>query len=51
DKPYGRTDDHRTVVIDGEGKIGEFVFVSIDDATTAALIGKRVDSMVPQGAQ
>ncbi|HHE51840.1 MAG TPA: TRAM domain-containing protein [Candidatus Acetothermia bacterium] len=51
DRPYGRTGNHRTVVIDGEGEIGEFATVSIEDATTAALLGKRVDSMVPQGAQ
>ena len=51
DKPYGRTDSHRTVVIEGKGRVGEFASVAIDDATTAALIGKRVDSMVPQGAQ
>ena len=46
---YGRTDTHHTVVLTGEGRVGEFVRVHIDEATTAALIGKRVDSMVPQG--
>jgi len=50
-RAYGRTDDHRTVVIAGEGAIGEFVTVFIEDATTAALVGKRVNSMVSQGAQ
>jgi len=50
-KAYGRTDAHRTVVIAGEGIVGEFVPVLIEDATTAALVGKRVDSMVSQGAQ
>ncbi len=50
-RPYGRTDTHRTVVVEGEGKIGEFVPVLIEDATTAALVGKRVDSMVLEGAQ
>ncbi len=50
-RAYGRTDAHRTVVIAGEGTVGEFVQVFIEDATTAALIGKRVDSMVSQGAQ
>ena len=48
---YGRTDDHRTVVIAGKGVVGEFVPVFIEDATAAALVGKRADSMVPQGAQ
>lgn len=48
---YGRTDTHRTVVLAGGGAPGEFVRVHIDEATTAALIGRRVDSMVPQGAQ
>jgi len=50
-RPYGRTDAHRTAVIAGEGAVGEFVRVFIEDATTAALVGKRVDSMVSQGAQ
>ncbi len=50
-RPYGRTGTHRTVVVEGEGKMGEFVQVFIEDATTAVLIGKRVDSMVPEGAQ
>ena len=49
-RAYGRTDAHRTVVIDGDASVGQFVPVFIEDATTAALIGKRVDSMVPQGA-
>jgi len=48
---YGRTDDHRTVVIAGKGAVGEFVPVFVEDATAAALVGKRADSMVPQGAQ
>lgn len=48
---YGRTDDHRTVVIAGKWAVGEFVPVFIEDATAAALVGKRADSMVPQGAQ
>ena len=48
---YGRTDDHRTVVIAGNGAVGEFVPVFIEDAKAAALVGKRADSMVPQGAQ
>ncbi len=48
-QPYGRSDDHRTVVLDGDGEIGEFVSVLVDDATTSSLRGKRIDSMVPQG--
>ncbi len=48
-QPYGRSNDHRTVVLDGDGTIGEFVSVSIEGATTAALKGKRIDSMVAQG--
>ena len=48
---YGRTDAHRTVVLAGEESVGEFMQVYIEDATTAALVGRRVDYMVPQGAQ
>jgi len=50
-KAYGRTDTHRTVVLVGEETVGEFVQVYVEDAMTAALLGRRVDSMVPQGAQ
>jgi tRNA-2-methylthio-N6-dimethylallyladenosine synthase len=50
-RPYGRTGTHRTAVVEGEARMGEFVQVFIDDATAAVLSGKRVDSMVPEGAQ
>jgi len=50
-RPYGRTDNHRTVVVYGEARMGEFVEVVIEDATTAALVGRRVDSMVSEGAR
>jgi tRNA-2-methylthio-N6-dimethylallyladenosine synthase len=50
-KPHGRTDTHRTVVVEGEGKMGEFVPVLIEEATAAALAGRRVNSLVPEGAR
>ncbi len=39
--PYGRTDDHRTVILSGaEVRIGEFVFVRVTGASASGLYGE-----------
>ncbi len=38
---YGRSGDHRTVILSGAGEIGEFLPVRIEAASAAALAGER----------
>jgi tRNA-2-methylthio-N6-dimethylallyladenosine synthase len=47
---YGRADDHRTVILSDEGKIGEFVPVSIEEASAAAIAGRRAVLSMVKGA-
>lgn len=44
---YGRSDDHRTVLIDGDAAVGELVPVRITGASSSALAGA---ALVPEGA-
>ena len=42
---YGRTEQNRTVVFDkGSYHPGDFLYVTIEDATSATLIGKTIDN-------
>jgi len=44
---YGRTDDHRTVVVHGAVEVGGLVPVCVEGAAAAALVGV---ALVPEGA-
>ena len=38
-RSHGRADDHRTVVVEGDVKVGEFVAVRVRGSSAAALTG------------
>ncbi|MCD5415630.1 tRNA (N6-isopentenyl adenosine(37)-C2)-methylthiotransferase MiaB [Candidatus Bipolaricaulota bacterium] len=48
---YGRSEDHRTVIISGDVEIGEFVPVRIETASAAALVGQPAVLSTVKGAR